>query len=250
MPKPPADPGAPALAVEALTKRFKAQEAVRGISFAVPRGQVCALLGPNGAGKTTTIHMLLGLTLPTSGSATVLGHDIVKARSKAIARTNFMASYIELPYRVTVREALRVNAELYEVAQPKAAVERMIELFGLAAMASKHYASLSSGQKTMVCLAKSLVNDPELLFLDEPTASLDPENAQAARDILRRVATEQGMTILITSHNMVEIERIADRVLIMADGRIVADDTANALRDQFGKDDLEQVFLHVAKESR
>ncbi len=249
-----ASPAVPATgaAIEAveLVKRFGSFDAVRGISFEVPRGQVCALLGPNGAGKTTTIHLLLGLTIPTSGSARVLGHDVSHDRSAAIQRTNFMASYVQLPNRITVTEALRVCAALYGVADPKRAVAEVIELLELGSFARKPFSTLSSGQQTLVCLGKALVNDPELLFLDEPTASLDPERAFEARRVLRHVADERGTTIFITSHNMVEIERLADRILILSGGTIVADATAAQLRTDYGVDNLEDVFLQVARKGR
>ncbi len=240
----------PAIRVSGLVKRFKAQTAVDGISFEVPRGQVCALLGPNGAGKTTTIQCMLGLTLPTEGSIEVLGHDVVADRTRAISRTNFAASYTSFPWRLRVREVLRVYAGLYDVEDHEAAIARVVELFGLEDMSSQPVQSLSSGQQTLINLAKALINQPELLILDEPTASLDPENAFHARGIIQQTAAETGMTVFITSHNMPEIEKIADRVLFISEGRIVADASPSDLRDQFKAGDLEEVFLAVARESR
>ncbi|MDJ0961744.1 MAG: ABC transporter ATP-binding protein [Acidimicrobiia bacterium] len=240
----------PAIRVSGLVKRFKAQTAVDGISFEVPRGQVCALLGPNGAGKTTTIQCMLGLTLPTEGSIEVLGHDVVADRTTAISRTNFAASYTSFPWRLRVREVLRVYAGLYDVEDHEAAIARVVELFGLEDMSSQPVQSLSSGQQTLINLAKALINQPELLILDEPTASLDPENAFHARGIIQQTAAETGMTVFITSHNMPEIEKIADRVLFISEGRIVADASPSDLRDQFKAGDLEEVFLAVARESR
>ncbi len=239
-----------AIRVAGLVKSFKGKLAVDGISFEVPRGQVCALLGPNGAGKTTTIQCLLGLTLPTDGTIEVLGHDVVKDRSAAIARTNFAASYTAFPWRLRVREILRVYAGLYDVADHRTAVARSIELFGLEELSHQPFQSLSSGQQTLVNLAKALLNAPELLILDEPTASLDPENAFQARTVLRQVADETGMTIFITSHNMREVEKVADRVLFLSAGEIVADAAPTQLREQFRAEDLEEVFLTVARESR
>ncbi len=240
----------PAIRVVDLVKQFKEKTAVAGVSFEVPRGQVCALLGPNGAGKTTTIHCLLGLTLPTSGTVELLGNDVVADRTVAVRPTNFVASYTAFPWRLRVREVLRVYADLYEVADPEAAIARAVDLFGLGKMASQPVQSLSSGQQTLVNLAKGTINRPKVLILDEPTASLDPENAQEARRILRAVATDDGTTIFITSHNMPEIERMADRVLFLSQGRIVADAPPATLRDQFRAGDLEEVFLTVAREAR
>lgn len=239
-----------AIEVVDLTKDFDRTLAVSGVSFSVPAGQVCALLGPNGAGKTTTLHMLLGLVEPSSGSIRVLGRDVVKERSAAVRRTNFMASYVAFPWRMRVREMLRVYAELYEVDDPRAAIDEVTELVGIGSLLDRLPQTMSSGQQTMVGLAKSLLNRPSLLFLDEPTSSLDPENAVDLRQVIRGIADESGMTVLITSHNMLEVERLADRILFMAHGSLVADATSAELREQFGAADLEEVFLAVAKHAR
>ncbi|MCZ7527227.1 MAG: ABC transporter ATP-binding protein [Acidimicrobiia bacterium] len=236
----------PAVEVVDLVKDFGTRRVIDRISFRVPRGQVCALLGPNGAGKTTTIHMLLGLTLPTSGSIRIMGRDVVADRSGALLHTNFTASYVQLPWRLRVRELLRIFCELYEVPDPTAAIEEVAELLGLGDFLDRPGMSLSTGQQTVVLLAKALVNRPRVLFLDEPTASLDPERAVVVRSLLRRVADERGMTVLVTSHNMVEVERLADRILFIAGGRVVADATAQELRARFGAADLEEVYLKVA----
>jgi ABC-2 type transport system ATP-binding protein len=242
----PDDAGAPAIEVIDVVKDFGPRRVIDGLSFTVPRGQVCALLGPNGAGKTTTIHMLLGLTLPTAGTIRILGTDVVADRSAALARTNFTASYVSLPWRLKVRELLRIYSELYEVPDPDTAIAEVGELLGIDRFLDRLGQSLSTGQQTIVLLAKALVNRPEVLFLDEPTASLDPERAVAARTLLRRIADERGMTILVTSHNMTEVERLADRILFVANGTIAADSTATELRERFGAEDLEEVYLKVA----
>jgi ABC-2 type transport system ATP-binding protein len=240
----------PVIEVVDLKKDFAGHPAVDGLTFAVPRGQVCALLGPNGAGKTTTIQMVLGLILPTSGSVRVLGFDVATERTQAVARTNFMASYVAFPWRLRVGEVLRVYAELYEVDDPKRAVADVVELFGLAPLTGRLCQKLSSGQQTLVGLAKSLLNRPRLLVLDEPTASLDPDHADQVRRILQRVAGEWDMTIFITSHNMPEVERLADRVLFLSKGRLLADASPAALRSRYAAADLEAVFLRVAREGR
>ncbi|HLG01296.1 MAG TPA: ABC transporter ATP-binding protein [Acidimicrobiia bacterium] len=249
-PDPARTPTGAAIEVVDLVKDFAGALALDGVSFAVPRGQVCALLGPNGAGKTTTIHILLGLTLPTAGTARILGHDVTRERSLALRRTNFTASYVQLPARLRVHEILRIFAEYYEVDDAKGAVEEAITLFRIEHLRHQRAQLLSSGQQTLVGLAKAFVNRPEVLFLDEPTASLDPEHAFEVRNTLRRVASDQGMTILITSHNMVEIERIADRVLLISNGRLVADASPAQLRDEYQAADLEEVFLTVARQGR
>jgi ABC-2 type transport system ATP-binding protein len=240
----------PAIEVIELKKSFGKVVAVDGLTFAVPRCQVCALLGPNGAGKTTTIQMLLGLTLPTSGSVRLLGFDAERERTEAISRTNFMASYVAFPWRLRVGEMLRVYAELYEVERPREAVAEVIDLFGIAPLRGRLCQMLSSGQQTLVGLAKALLNRPRLLVLDEPTASLDPDHADQVRRVLQRVAKEWEMTIFITSHNMPEVERLADRVLFLSKGRLLADASPSDLRTEFAAADLEQVFLHVAREGR
>jgi ABC-2 type transport system ATP-binding protein len=237
----------PAIAVRDVVKEFGDRRVIDGLDFAVPRGQVCALLGPNGAGKTTTIHMLLGLTIPTAGTIEILGHDVTVDRSAALARTNFTASYVQLPWRMKVRELLRVFAHLYSVPDVEDAIDEVAALLGIEPQLDRLGQSLSTGQQTMVLLAKALVNRPELLFLDEPTASLDPERAVVVRKLLRKVADERGMTILITSHNMIEVERLADRILFVAGGRVAADATADELRARFGAEDLEEVYLKVAE---
>ncbi|MGH8900534.1 MAG: ABC transporter ATP-binding protein [Egibacteraceae bacterium] len=239
-----------AIEVIDLVKVFKRHRALDGVTFAIPSGQVCALLGPNGAGKTTTIHTLLGLTTPTSGTVRILGHDVTRARSAALRRTNFMASYGHFPWRMSVREVLRVYAELYEVDSPRTAIADAVEAVGIGDLLGQLNQTLSSGQQTLVALAKALLNRPAVLFLDEPTASLDPEHATQIREVLREVVTRQQTTVLVTSHNMPEIERLADRVLFLSQGRLLADGTVADLRDRFRAADLEEVFLQVAKHGR
>jgi ABC-2 type transport system ATP-binding protein len=246
MPNPQVGGDAPAIDVDDVVKDFQGRRVIDHLSFTVPRGQVCALLGPNGAGKTTTIHMVLGLTLPTSGTIRILGTDVVADRSGALARTAFTASYVSLPWRLKVRELLRIYCELYEVPDPVAAIKEVAALLDIEPFLDRLGQGLSTGQQTIVLLAKALVNRPEVLFLDEPTASLDPERAVVVRSLLRRIADERAMTILITSHNMVEVEKLAERILFVANGRIVADATAAELRSQFGAEDLEEVYLKVA----
>lgn len=245
---------APAIEAIDLVKVFgrgaRAHRALDGISFTVPRGQICALLGPNGAGKTTIIHTLLGLTSPSSGSARVLGYDVHTDRPRALARTNFMASYGHFPWRMTVREVLRVYDELYQVDDARAAVAEAVQTVGIGDLLGRLAQTLSSGQQTLVALAKALLNRPALLFLDEPTASLDPEHASEVREVLRRVAAEREMAALVTSHNMAEVERLVGRVLFLSNGRLLADDTPARLRTRFGAADLEEVFLRVARDGR
>jgi ABC-2 type transport system ATP-binding protein len=235
------------LTVTALRKRFGPVAAVDGVSFSVGAGEVVGLLGPNGAGKTTTLHMVLGLTLPDSGTVEMFGHDMTRDRTRALARANFAASYLHLPAVLRVEEILDVYAHLYGLRRPAARVAEMLELLDIGALRRQQFSRLSSGQQTRVLLAKALLNDPGLLVLDEPTANLDPDAADRVRGLLIEQATLSGRAMLITSHNMREVERMCDRVHFVSGGRIVATGNATELAGAYGVDDLEAVFLRVAR---
>lgn len=239
-----------AIDVDALTKKFDAHTALHGISFTVPAGGTVALLGGNGAGKTTTISILLGLLLPTSGTVRVLGHDMLTARYSALPRMNFSSPYVDLPHRLTVRENLTVYGHLYGLTHLKDRIARMAEELDLTAILNRPSGNLSAGQKTRVALAKALLNDPELLLLDEPTASLDPDTADWVRGFLEQYRARTGATILLASHNMAEVERLCDGVLMMKGGRIVDRGTPADLLSRYGRDNLEEVFLDIARDRR
>ncbi len=238
-----------AINVRDLTKRFRddTPPAVDGISFTVPRGQVVGLLGGNGAGKTTTISMLLGILIPTAGTIEILGVDMRRDRYAALPRLNFSSPYVDLPSRLTVRENLDVFGGLYGVRDLKARIGELAELLDLTAFLDRKTGSLSSGQKTRAALAKALINRPELLLLDEPTASLDPDTADRVRGHLEAYARTQGAAILLASHNMAEVERLCADVLMMKAGRIVDRGSPADLIARYGRDDMEQVFLDVAR---
>jgi ABC-2 type transport system ATP-binding protein len=238
---------APAIAVDRLVKRYKAATAVAGISFSLQPGSITALLGGNGAGKTTTIAMILGLVEPTEGSARVLGALMPRQRRRVLHRMNFESPYVEMPRRLTVRQNLRVFAMLYGVADPKGRIAALTEELDLGEFLHRETGKLSSGQRTRVALAKALLNEPEVLLLDEPTASLDPDTADWVRGRLERYRQTRGATILLASHNMLEVERLCERVIIMRRGAIVDDDAPAALLARYGRDSLEQVFLDVAR---
>lgn len=238
--------GSPVLEVANLTKRFGPVVAVDDVSFRVEAGETLGLVGPNGAGKTTTIHMILGLTTPTAGSIRILGRDPHADRS-ILGKVNFSATYVSLPQTLTVRENLHVFARLYGVRPPRARVQEILERLGAAALADRLTRSLSSGQATMVAIAKSLVNSPRLLLLDEPTASLDPDAADRTRGTLRRIAREERMTLLVTSHNMRELTEMCNRIVFIHGGRVVATGTPAELQTQFGAADLEEVFLRLTR---
>lgn len=245
---------APAIRAEGLTKRFSNPDgrdvtAVDAIGFTVPRGSVTGLLGGNGAGKTTTISMLLGLLLPTAGTVEILGVDMARHRHAVLPRMNFSSPYVELPHRLTVRENLTVYAHLYGLTCVKKRVQELAEHLDLSRFLDRPSGGLSAGQKTRVALAKALLNDPELLLLDEPTASLDPDTADWIRTYLERYRLRTGATILLASHNMLEVERLCDGVLMMRQGRIVDRGAPSALLARYGRQTLEEVFLDIARAS-
>jgi ABC-2 type transport system ATP-binding protein len=236
-----------AIRVSALTKRYGETLAVDNISFDVPSGATVGLLGGNGAGKTTTIAMLLGLLVPTSGSIRVLGHDMARDRFAALARMNFSSPYVSLPHRLSVAENLRVYAHLYNVRGTEKRIAELAEELDLGALLNRPAGELSAGQKTRVALAKSLINRPDVLLLDEPTASLDPDTADLVRSWLERYRAASGCTLLLASHNMAEVERMCDQVLMLKRGRIVDRGTPAELLMRYGRDDLEDVFLDIAR---
>ena len=239
-----------AIAVSGLTKRYGDTLAVDGLDFSVPAGVTMGLLGGNGAGKTTTISMLLGLLIPTAGRITVLGHDMARDRFAALARMNFSSPYIALPHRLSVRENLRVYGHLYDVKQAEARIGELADELDLGPLLDRPAGQLSAGQKTRVALAKSLINRPDLLLLDEPTASLDPDTGDLVRGWLERYRAQSGCTILLASHNMAEVERLCGQVLMMKQGRIVDRGSPGELLTRYGRDDLEEVFLDIARDRR
>jgi len=239
----------PAIDVNQLTKRFDSLLAVDHIGFQVSPGETVGLLGGNGAGKTTTISMMLGLLKPSSGEVRVLGADMVRHRYKVLHRINFSSPYVDLPHRLTVRENLIVYAHLYGLSRPKTRIRRLIEGLSLEDLEKRRIGSLSAGQKTRVALAKALLNEPEVLLLDEPTASLDPDTADWVRSYLERYRMESGAAILLASHNMGEVERLCSMVLMMRGGRIVDRGTPAGLVQRYGRQTLEEVFLDIARQN-
>ena len=236
-----------AIRVTHLSKRYSETLAVDDVSFEVPRGATLGLLGGNGAGKTTTLAMLLGLLIPSSGQISILGHDMAKGRFAALARMNFSSPYVALPGRLSVAENLRVYAHLYGVRGREARIAELARQLDLTALLDRPAGALSAGQKTRVALAKSLINRPDVLLLDEPTASLDPDTGDLVRSWLERYRAESGCTILLASHNMAEVERLCSDVLMLKKGRIVDRGTPSDLLARYGRDDLEQVFLDIAR---
>jgi ABC-2 type transport system ATP-binding protein len=241
---------ADAITVEHLTKRYDATLAVDDISFRVPAGATIGLLGGNGAGKTTTIGMLLGLLIPTSGVIRVLGHDMAHDRFAALARMNFSSPYVALPQRISVAENLRVYAHLYDVRHTDQRIAELARELDLGEFLHRPAGQLSAGQKTRVALAKALINRPDVLLLDEPTASLDPDTGDWVRGLLERYRAESGCTILLASHNMDEVERLCDDVLMLKRGRMVDRGSPADLLVRYGREDLVEVFLDIARDRR
>jgi ABC-2 type transport system ATP-binding protein len=243
-------PASPAVSVHQLVKVFKGTTAVAGISFDLPAGSMTGLLGGNGAGKTTTIAMIMGLTVPSSGSVSVLGAQMPDQRYQVLHRMNFESPYVDMPMRLTVRQNLKVFAGLYGVEDPQARIAELAEEFDLTEFIDRPTGKLSSGQKTRVSVAKSLLNRPEVLLLDEPTASLDPDTADWVRARLEHYRTTSGATVLLASHNMMEVERLCERVIMLKRGKIEDDDSPQRLLARYGRDTLEEVFLDVARGRR
>ena len=235
------------IAVTDLRKDFGHLHAVAGISFEVPRGSTTALLGGNGAGKSTTIAMLLGLLLPTRGDIRVLGENMLRHRYRVLERINFTSPYLDLPGRLSVAENLNIYARLYNIHKRKQRIAELAEQLDLNNLLSRTYRTLSAGQKTRASLAKALLNHPDVLFLDEPTASLDPDSADRIRHFLGDYQTQTGMTLFMASHNMEEVERMCDNVLIMGQGKIVARGSPEELIEKYGRHTLEQVFLDIVR---
>lgn len=239
-----------AIAVDRLVKRYKTTTAVDGISFRLEPGSITGLLGGNGAGKTTTIAMIMGLVTPTSGSVRVLGAEMPSERYRVLHRMNFESPYVDLPMRLTVRQNLSVFAQLYAVPDIGERIRELASDLDLTDLLDRPTGKLSAGQKTRVSLAKSLLNRPEVLLLDEPTASLDPDTADWVRGRLEHFRRSQNATVLLASHNMLEVERLCERVIIMKKGRIEDDDTPEQLLARYGRETLEDVFLDVARGRR
>ncbi len=236
------------LSVSALRKQFGDKLAVDGISFEVNHNEIVGLLGPNGAGKTTTINMILGVLEPTAGAIRIEGRDVATQRAQALACTNFTAVYAPLPGNLTVYQNLRVFALIYDVKNSAARIEELLEQFELAAFRNVKCGLLSSGEQARAALAKAMLNRPHLLLLDEPTASLDPSKAREIRAQIRELARRDGIGVLWTSHNMVEVEEVCDRVLFLSHGTILLEGDPKTLPHEHGKSSLEDLFVSVARE--
>jgi ABC-2 type transport system ATP-binding protein len=245
---PATDPTASAvIEVAHLVKLYKTTRAVDDVSFRIARGSITGLLGGNGAGKTTTIAMIMGLVLPTSGRIKVLGCSMPEQSAEVLGRMNFESPYVDMPMRLTVRQNLTIFGKLYAVENLRERIGKLAADLDLGEFLDRANGKLSAGQKTRVALAKALINQPELLLLDEPTASLDPDTADWIRQHLETYRKLHGATILLASHNMLEVERLCDRVIIMKRGRIEDDDSPDQIMARYNRATLEEVFLDVAR---
>jgi ABC-2 type transport system ATP-binding protein len=236
------------LHVQHLVKRFGEFVAVSDISFDIRPGEILGLLGPNGAGKTTTIQMLLGVVTPTAGSIHMFGLDLVANREVILQQVNFSSTYVSLPQALTVEENLWVIARLYGLSQIQERVDDIVKRLEMGEFRHKVTRKLSSGQSTRLGLAKAFLTEPKILFLDEPTASLDPDIAQKIRSFLKEERRLSGLSVLYTSHNMREMEEMSDRIIFLQRGKIVAEGTAQEIVARFGQADLEEVFVKLARE--
>ena len=238
----------PVVEIRNLTKRFQDFTAVDNISFDIKEGEILGLLGPNGAGKTTTIHMLLGLITPTVGSIHIFGLDLAKHRETILRQVNFSSTYISMPFSLTVEENLKVIARLYELKHIQQRINDIVKKLEMEDIRHKLTRKLSSGQMSRLTLAKAIMTEPKVLFLDEPTASLDPAIVNKIKAFLKEYQRSEGLSILYTSHNMREMEEMSNRIIFLQRGKIVAEGTAPEIIERYGQRDLEEVFLKIARE--
>lgn len=238
----------PVVEIRNLTKRFNDFTAVDNISFDIKEGEILGLLGPNGAGKTTTIHMLLGLITPTVGSIHMFGLDLAKHRETILRQVNFSSTYISMPFSLTVEENLKVIARLYELKNIQQRIDDILKKLEIEDIRHKLTRKLSSGQMSRLTLAKAVMTEPKVLFLDEPTASLDPDIVNKIKSFLKEYQRSEGLSILYTSHNMREMEEMSNRIIFLQRGKIVAEGTAPEIIQRYEQRDLEEVFLKLARE--
>jgi len=233
--------------VSNLNKHYNKSFAVKNINFKIKKGKIIGLLGPNGCGKSTTIGMMLGLIKPTSGTVLINGKNIENNRTNLLEKMNFISPYIELPKKLTIEENLKVYGRLYGVKNLENKVLELMEMLNLIEFRKRKTGELSSGQKNRVSLAKALINDPEILLLDEPTASLDPDIGDYIRGIIENFSSKNSSTILLASHNMSEVERLCDEVMMMKNGEIIDRGKSDDLVNKHGRKNLEEVFLKIAR---
>ncbi|MEI8038572.1 MAG: ABC transporter ATP-binding protein [Verrucomicrobiota bacterium] len=240
-------PVTPILEADRLVKVFGELTALDGLSFALAPGESLGLLGVNGAGKTTAMNLLLGLTTPTSGMVRIFGLDLWQHRIEILRQINFSSAYTSLPSNLLVWQNLTVFAKLYGVARPRQRIEELLERLDITHLRKSVTGKLSAGESTRVNLAKALLNEPRLLLLDEPTASLDPDIADRVRKLLRKLQRERGLSILYTSHNMRDIEEVCDRLVFLHGGKVMAEGTPGDIYARYNRTSLEDLFIGVAR---
>ena len=233
--------------LQEVCKRYNGVEALKRINLQVRKGEILGLLGPNGAGKTTAIHIVLGLLTPTSGTVKVFGYSPIEQRFHVLPRLNFSSAYANLPYNLTALQNLHLYARLYNVKDAKKKIEELLGIFQISHLRNRHSGIFSSGEQTRLNLCKAFLNDPELLLLDEPTASLDPDMADLVRRVILKVHQEKQNTIVYTSHNMPEVEMVCDRVVFIHRGEKKAEGTTRDVLEQFKTQNLEEVFIRIAR---
>jgi len=236
--------------IKNLSKEFNGKFAVKDLSFSVKKGEILGLLGANGAGKTTTIHMLLNLITPTTGSIRIFGKEFANSRIEILGRMNFASAYQFLPYNLKVIENLRVFAEIYSVNDAENRISELLDLFELTHLKKNSTGMLSSGEQTRLNLCKALLNKPDLLLLDEPTASLDPDQADKVRKIILDLQKRSGMSVINTSHNMIDVHELCDRILFMQTGTVIAQGTAAEIMTNYESQSLEEVFITIARQGQ
>jgi len=239
-----------AIEINNLSKKYKNTLAVKNINLKINKGAIIGLLGPNGCGKSTTIGMMLGLIKPTSGEVIINNKNIEQNRTSLLQKINFISPYIELPKKLTIEENLKVYGRMYGVKSLNDKINELIEKLNLTEFRKRKTGELSSGQKNRVSLAKALINDPEILLLDEPTASLDPDVGDYVRSIIEKFSSNNNKTILIASHNMIEVERLCDEVMMMKKGEIIDKGKSSDLISKHGRKNLEEVFLKIVREEK
>lgn len=237
----------PVVEISHLRKTYGSKVAIDDLSFTVEPGEILAVLGPNGAGKTTAIQILLGLITPTSGTVNIFGMDINKHRVQILQRCNFSSAYLYLPHNLKVWENLLVFAQLYGVKHAMKKIDELLELLDMKEYKNAVTGKLSSGEQTRINLCKALLNDPELLLLDEPTASLDPDISDKVRKLLRRIQNERKIAMIQTSHNMRDVEEVCDRIVFVNKGRVITSGTTAEILQKFDQTSMEEVFIHISR---
>tara|TARA_B100000945_G_C20344178_1_gene578911 strand:+ start:470 stop:1201 length:732 start_codon:yes stop_codon:yes gene_type:complete len=236
-----------AIEIDQVTKQFKSVFAVKNLSLNIKKNSIYGLLGPNGCGKSTTMGMILGLVTPSQGNIKVLGLEVEKNRTRLLQKMNFISPFIDLPKKLTVEQNLKIFGNLYNVKNLNEKIPELLETLKIQKLRTRLVGELSSGQKNRVTLAKALINDPEILLLDEPTANLDPDVADYVINYLKKYSEKKDTTLIFASHNMREVEKVCDQVILMRSGKVISEGTPKEIINYHGRSNLEEVFLKVMR---